>query len=136
MYTNVNLAFNANAASGPVTSPATNLVMSYNNYYFNYCLPSMSCTLTQAVSFGVPDITILIPFLSFSNRAFYSQKCHLMCNTFKEQILTWALPLPLFRSNEWITPRNFVNNYKFYIRKFSPSVADDVINRHLNVLFL
>ena len=102
--TNVSVAFTANQVSGTVTSTPINIVMSYNNYYFNYTLPAVSCTLTQATSVVVPAFTIPIPILSFPNRASYSQKCQILFNKFQEQTLTCALPLPLFQANEWIPP--------------------------------
>ena len=106
--TNVSVAFTANQVSGTVTSTPINIVMSYNNYYFNYTLPAVSCTLTQATSVVVPAFTIPIPILSFPNRASYSQKCQILFNTYKEQTLTCALPLPLFQANEWIPPHTKV----------------------------
>ena len=56
----------------------------------------------------MPNIIIPIPILSFPNRASYSQKCQLLLNKFQVQTLTWALPLPLFQSNEWIPPHTKV----------------------------
>ena len=106
ILTNVNVTFTANqviASNQVITSP-TNIVMSYNNYYFNYTLPAITCTYTQATSVVVPPITIPINILSFPNRASYSQKCQLLFNKFNEQTLTWALPFPLFQSSEWIPP--------------------------------
>ncbi len=103
IYTNVSVAFTANATGTATTSPVS-LVMSYNNYYFNYTLPAVTCTLAQADHVTIPAITIPIPILSFPNRASYSQKCQLLLNNFKEQTLTWALPFPLFQANEWIPP--------------------------------
>jgi len=64
IHTNVSVAFTANQGSGTISSAPTNIVMSYNNYYFNYTLPAVSCTLTQATSVVVPAITILIPILT------------------------------------------------------------------------
>ena len=101
--TNVNVAFTADATGTATTSPVS-LVMSYNNYYFNYTLPAIACTIAQADHVTVLAITIPSPILSFPNRASYSQKCQLLLNKFQEQTLTWALPLPLFQSNEWIPP--------------------------------
>jgi len=108
VLTAVNIAFNADAASATISTPATNIVLSYNNYYFTYTLPPISCTLTQATSVVIPAITIPIPILTFPNRAFYSQKCQLLFNQFNEQILTWSLPLSLFQANEWIPPHTKV----------------------------
>ena len=111
IYTNVNVTFTANTPGDVYTVP-TNLVMSYNNYYFNYTLESIKCTVSAFVAHAgtvaVPNIIIPIPILSFPNRASYSQKCQLLLNNFKEQTLTWALPLPLFHSNEWIPPHTKV----------------------------
>ena len=104
IYTNVNVAFTAHAGSGSVSSTPINIVMSYNNYFFNYTLPAVTCTLTQDTNVVIPAVTIPIPILSFPNRASYSQKCQLLFNNFKEQTLTCALPLSLFQSNEWIPP--------------------------------
>ena len=103
IYTNVNVAFNADA-TGIVNTLPINIVMSYNNYYFNYTLPAVTCTIAQADHVTIPAITIPIPILSFPNRASYSQTCQLLFNTFKEQTLTWALPFSLFQSSEWIPP--------------------------------
>ena len=61
-------------------------------------------TLVRATSVTVPSINIILPFIKFPNRATYAQKCQLMFNTFNEMILTCALPLPLFQSNEFIPP--------------------------------
>jgi hypothetical protein len=104
----VNVTFTANQATGTINSPQTTLVMSYNNVFFNYTLPAIACTLTQATSVVVPPIIIQIPILSFPNRASYAQNCQLLFNNFKEQILTWALPFPLFQANEWIPPHTKV----------------------------
>jgi len=107
IYTNVNVSFDANTPGDVYTKPI-NLVMSYNNYYFNYTLPAIKCTVSAFVNHAgtvaVPAIIIPIPILSFPNRASYSQKCQLLLNNFKEQTLTWALPFSLFQANEWIPP--------------------------------
>ena len=101
--TNVNVAFAANAAGVVSTSPI-NIVMSYNNYFFNYTLPATVCTIAQGDHVTVPAITIPIPILSFPNRASYSQTCQLLFNRFNEQTLTCALPFSLFQAEEWIPP--------------------------------
>ena len=103
IYTNVNVAFAADATGIVNTSPI-NIVMSYNNYYFNYTLPAITCTIAQADHVTIPAITIPIPILSFPNRASYSQQCQLLFNTFKEQTLTCALPFSLFQADEWVPP--------------------------------
>ena len=102
--------------AGAKSTSVTNIVMAYNNYYFNYTLPAVSRTVVQPVVgpsavagyVTVPAITFPIPILSFPNRASYSQKCQILFNTYKEQTLTCALPLPLFQANEWIPPHTKV----------------------------
>ena len=98
ILSNVNVTFTANQ----VISSPTNIELCYNKYYFYYTLPAITCAYTQDVSVVVPPITMPINTPSFPNRASYSQKCQNLFNTFKEQTLTCALPLPLFQANEWI----------------------------------
>ena len=62
VYTNVNVAFTAHAGSGSVSSIPINIVMSYNNYFFNYTLPAVTCTLTQDTNVVIPAVTIPIPY--------------------------------------------------------------------------
>ena len=103
VHTAVNVAFAAgDAGAGKLTS-VTNIVMSYNNYYFNYTLPAISCTVVQPVVgppavagyVTVPAVIIPIPILSFPNRASYSQKCQILSNTYKELHLILRLRLTL-----------------------------------------
>ena len=96
------------SAAGAVSTLPTNIVMSYNNYFFNYTLPATVCTIALGDHVTVPAITIPIPILSFPNRASYSQTCQLLFNRFNEQTLTLtltcALPFSLFQAEEWIPP--------------------------------
>ena len=108
VHTAVFVAFAAHAGSGNITTAAQPIVISYNNYYFTYSLPVITCALVQDTSVTVPAITIILPLMNFPNRALYAQKCQLMFNTFNEMTLTWALPLPLFQSNEFIPPHTKV----------------------------